>query len=609
MTDDTHFDRLLSQYFEGTVSEDELAQLESRLLSNDRFANHVALWCLMHRQVAELGTENALHQLMDQFVKGAAGGTHDAFAHLESFSDRDAVEPRREAASSSKRYESSTRWLSRSWIHMATAIGLSILLLAGVGASLWKLQRTAADRSPVDPSLVAVEPVATPNDQFAATLTQLVDGVWAPGAPQLESGQQLTGGTRVALQSGLAKVTFDCGAEVVLQAPCDFTVQSRMIGYLWSGRITAHVPRRAFSFAILSREVDFVDTGTAFGVNVGDDGLTELHVFEGEVLCGPSKDKNRGRKDIIHVTANKALEFRAQQRDPTNIVMDEGQFSNLIALRHAAKEPPTRVIPDHLALWLSADTAVKTDAEGRVVSWQDIIYGDNVSAEDALQSNKEARPTLVQDAINGEPAIRFDGKSDYLLTTPLETTDNQTVLFVCQFSPGAFDKSRVWGGQILNYDGPPSRYLSDTMEPGVLQIGEPLLEDQFKPTLLTGQVFAGFIGEATVESGRVDSVQVGADVPVVVSYRYDYDHGRAVLSINGRPYGESRAFAPQNITSRKIIGRHAWMQLFFCGDLAEMLIYNKALSHQELADATTYLAAKYSIPLESNSGAESEVPE
>ena len=83
-------------------------------------------------------------------------------------------------------------------------------------------------------------------------------------------------------------------------------------------------------------------------------------------------------------------------------------------------------------------------------------------------------------------------------------------MFVCQFSQSAYDKNRDWGGQIINYDGPPSRYLSNTLEPGVLQIGEPLLAKEFKPTLLTGQVFAGFVGSATVESGRVDAEQVGA---------------------------------------------------------------------------------------------------
>jgi hypothetical protein len=68
--------------------------------------------------------------------------------------------------------------------------------------------------------------------------------------------------------------------------------------------------------------------------------------------------------------------------------------------------------------------------------------------------------------------------------------------------------------------------------------------------------------------------------------------------INGRKYGEARAFAPQGITSRKIIGRHAWMELYFGGDLGEMLIFNKALSPEELEQTTAYLADKYAIKLE-----------
>lgn len=169
---------------------------------------------------------------------------------------------------------------------------------------------------------------------------------------------------------------------------------------------------------------------------------------------------------------------------------------------------------------------------------------------------------------------------------------------MCQFSQSAADKSRRWGGQILNYDGPPSRFLSDTLEPGVLQIGEPLLEAEFKPTLLTAQVFPGFIGSATVESGRVDAVPVGINAPVIVTYRYDLTNARAMLSINGKQYSLARAFAPQAITSRKIIGRHAWMQNFFHGDLAELLIFNKALSPQELAQTTRYLADKYAVKIE-----------
>ena len=303
-------------------------------------------------------------------------------------------------------------------------------------------------------------------------------------------------------------MTFECGAEVVLQGPCDFELQTPMVGFLKSGKITANVPHRAFSFAIHCPKVDFVDLGTAFGVTIGSSGNTELHVFEGEVLCSPSKEDIDERKEPIHVTATNALKFGAIGTSPSNIAIDKEQFSGLINLRQRGGEQPKELVSKHLALWLSADRGVATDRQRSVVSWQDILYGDNRSAEDATQNDEKARPTLMPAALNGHPAVRFNGESNYLVTTPLETTDDQSVFFVCQFSPKAFDKHRQWGGQILNYDGPPSRYLSNTLEPGVLQIGEPLLAEEFKPTLLTGQVFAGFVGSCAcgVWQGRCRSI-------------------------------------------------------------------------------------------------------
>jgi hypothetical protein len=473
-----------------------------------------------------------------------------------------------------------------------------------VGAWLLMDRLKQVEMSPANQMAAATMIDAKPDERgplVAATLTQIVDGVWAPGAPVLHHGQLLHVGDRVALASGMAKITFDCGAEVVLQGPCDFWLHTPMVGYLGSGRITANVPRRAFSFAILSPQVDMVDLGTSFGVEVGAQGRTELHVFEGEVLCSePSKQQTGQRSEVIHVMANTAMEFGPADGPPSDIAMNQEPFSQLMALRRAVEGQAEHFSQDKLALWLAADVAVTTDAASRVISWQDIVCGDNKSGEDAIQVDERARPLLVKDAIHGRPGIRFDGESDYLLTTPLETTDDQTVVFVSQFGPQAFSKHRKWGGQIINYDGPPNRYLSDTSKPGVLQIGEPLLENEFKPSLFTGQVFAGFIGSTTVESGRIDATPVGPETPVVVAYVYDYEyeHGKSYLMINGRKYGEARAFAPQGITSRKIIGRHAWMELYFGGDLGEMLIFNKALSPEELEQTTAYLADKYAIKLE-----------
>jgi hypothetical protein len=579
------FDEALSRYFDGAASADEVAQLEARLIADERFAEHASRWCLMHRQITELMTEDALHAIMDQFVQGTPGPPRGLFTRGDSV----AAESPRDLLP----IEELPAWRRRPFLAYATAA--AIIVAAGLGAWALRSQRQSALEPDSGPGDIALSTLNPKGDAIIATLTRLADVAWAQGAAELHTGDQLSVGSRVALASGMAKVTFECGAEVVLEGPCDFEIQSQMLGYLNSGRITADVPRRAFGFAILSPGVDFVDLGTSFGVNVGGDGRTQLHVFEGEVLCSPSKPDADNRNEAIHVRANGAMEFGAAGGAASNIAMDAARFSELIALRRPESVDSHRLVPDRLAMWLAADAAVATDAQQRVISWQDIVYGDNRSAEDAIQGDAKARPALVADAMHGRPAIRFDGDSDFLLTTPLETTDDQTVMFVCQFSQGAYARGRKWGGQIINYDGPPSRYLSNLLEPGVLQIGEPLLEEQFQPTLINGQVFAGFIGSATVESGRVDAAELGADAPTIVAYIYDYGRRRSELWINGQRAGEARAFAPQGITSRKIIGRHAWMQNFFHGDLAELLIYNKALSPEELATTTAYLAEKYVI--------------
>jgi hypothetical protein len=590
MADYSHYDELLSRYFDGEATAEDVARLEAGL-SDERLAEYVSQWCLMHRQVVELLRENALHHLMDQFATGAPGLPKKVFSPLAA---DDAGRPSSATPVEPGKLTGGAHRFPGKGVMLALAAVAATLFFA-VSSFLWR----GGDNTPVD-GRQAAAPVAPPavvedRDMVIATVTRLADAAWQPEAKQVLHGDQLVAGDRIALQSGLIKVTYDCGAEVVLEGPCEFVVESKMVGVLRSGKITADVPRRAFAFAILAPGVDFVDLGTSFGLAVGEGGGAELHVFDGEVLCNQTGAAADG---LIHVTADNAKGFTADGERPTDIAIDKQQFSEHIQLRKGDGVEPQQWSGEQLALWLAADASVSRDQQDRVIAWRDIVYADNRSAEDAIQAEENARPSLVRDALNGRPAVRFDGASDFLLTTPLQTTDDQTVLFVCQFGSSAFNKERRWGGQIINYDGPPSRYLSDTLEPGVLQIGEPLLEEQFQPSLLTGQVFAGFFGSTTVEAGRIDSVAVGPETPVIVTYVYDYAHGRAELRINGRSYGEARAFAPQAITSRKIIGRHAWMQNFFHGDLAELMIYNKALAPRELDDVTTYLAAKYAISLE-----------
>ena len=87
------------------------------------------------------------------------------------------------------------------------------------------------------------------------------------------------------------------------------------------------MPRRAFAFAILSPKVDFVDLGTSFGLNIGERGHAELHVFRGEVLCSRSDPEEKDHGTVYHVTANNAVEFLPAEGVPSDIAVNEQQFS------------------------------------------------------------------------------------------------------------------------------------------------------------------------------------------------------------------------------------------------------------------------------------------
>ncbi len=229
---------------------------------------------------------------------------------------------------------------------------------------------------------------------------------------------------------------------------------------------------------------------------------------------------------------------------------------------------------------------------------------------------------LVADSLNGQPAIRFDGKSDYLLTTPLETTDDQTVVLVCSIRralstriAGGAARSSTTTGPIANpktsnriRTWPNDRYLSNTLEPGVLQIGEPLVGRGVQANAAHRPGVCRFHRQRDRRGRARRRGQVGANKPVDRGLRVRLRiRAWAGVSDDQRPtYGEARAFAPQGITSRKIIGRHAWMQHYFHGDLAEMLIYNKAFSAEELAETTAYLADKYEIALDEQPAAQIE---
>ncbi len=89
-----------------------------------------------------------------------------------------------------------------------------------------------------------------------------------------------------------------------------------------------------------------------------------------------------------------------------------------------------------LALWLRADAGVATAPDtDRVTRWADQAatgsgIGDKTS-QDAVAPSDDARPRLVEGALNGRPAVRFDGKGDRLgFKLPINGLGQLTIFMV-----------------------------------------------------------------------------------------------------------------------------------------------------------------------------------
>ena len=161
---------------------------------------------------------------------------------------------------------------------------------------------------------------------------------------------------------------------------------------------------------------------------------------------------------------------------------------------------------------------------------------------------------VTQGAINGRAAIRFDGRKTFVSTTPLTTTDNQTIVAVFQYAPREDGSPEKPAGQILNYNGPPSRYLATTFQPGVLQIGHQLGPRRPEPTTFSAKAYSGREGGFDVSTGWLTSGPIGYQVPVVAVYVYDNARNRSSLFLNGVRMGDSSARTPVAINSRKAAG-------------------------------------------------------
>ena len=120
-----------------------------------------------------------------------------------------------------------------------------------------------------------------------------------------ESGARLTNRKEpLILQTGLVEIEFDSGAKALLEAPATFRLKSSKRMLLYSGRLFASVPDSAQGFIIDTPNSCITDMGTQFGVQVEQDGTSDLHMFKGNATLTSNSDSKA--KQNLTLTAGQA---------------------------------------------------------------------------------------------------------------------------------------------------------------------------------------------------------------------------------------------------------------------------------------------------------------
>ena len=229
------------------------------------------------------------------------------------------------------------------------------------------------------------------------------------------------------------------------------------------------------------------------------------------------------------------------------------------------------MVKKDLALWLKANQGLQLDKDGGVLFWKDSSGAapGGLHPHDGSQADPGKRPRLIAKAILDQPAIRFDGKDDFLHLAGAPLWGQDFSLFVVASDRGTNTKHREiisnWHRRgrstssfFFGLTGQSNIRLSDAFAPA----GS--VKNPSKPFLLSG--FNSAQGAFTYQ-------------------------GRTQLASAGR-LGKRDVAGPYVIGVQGNYGTEYWN-----GDIAELLLFSRALSEPEREAVWSYLAKRYGLQL------------
>jgi hypothetical protein len=252
------------------------------------------------------------------------------------------------------------------------------------------------------------------------------------------------------------------------------------------------------------------------------------------------------------------VEFTAAR---THLVAQAKRFADL-----PAASPPMhgQIVEQGLALRLRASDGIEADDAGRVIRWRDLSGFEH----DALQAEADRRPEVVPNVMNGQPVVRCDGQRRFLNLAGQVLTSQQFTVFAVVSDAGDKGHRTLFS----NWNGGAGNSVTSVFF-GLTTDSAVRLSDDFA-------------GVGRVTNSKQPFLLTG----VANEYGAVLFQNRAELAKKATP------LAPRNLTTAYVVGQQGNIDgEYWNGDLAELLVYDRALSDEERLAVSQSLAERYGL--------------
>lgn len=396
-----------------------------------------------------------------------------------------------------------------------------------------------ADWANAQLSCTVPAPPATGTQLSDLAWTSATNG-WGPAEKDMSNGEQASGDGRTITLNG---TTYAKGLGV--HAPST-------INYSLGGTCTA-----------FNASIGVDDETGANGSVVFQVFADGIKLYDSGTMTGSTATKTA----VADLTGRSALSLVVTDAGDGN-ASDHADWANAAITCGSAAQ--TSTIPTTgLGVWFKADAGI-TSQNSLVSQWSD----QSGNARHATQTTGTSQPSIISNAVSGKPVMRYDGTSDYMsFTMPVNGLTAMTLILVSaagadvdgtyygdQYAPLYWRETGSWGTVHLS---PFQRYIRHRFGTG---------QSNNIPSYSRPSVVAGLSVTTAVKNGSTETL---------------YANGTQVASLSGK------LAAIANTGATATIGRGT--STYFTGDIAEVIVYTRALSDAERLQVDQYLLTKYGL--------------